>query len=46
VLQKMILNDLAKKILDKTFQEGDTVEVDVDHGQIIFNREVAAEVIS
>jgi ATP-dependent Clp protease ATP-binding subunit ClpB len=46
VLQKMILNDLAKKILDRTFREGDTVEVDVIDGQVIFSREIAAEVVS
>lgn len=46
VLQKMILNELARKILDGTFQEGDTVEVDFADGKIIFNREVAAEVVS
>jgi ATP-dependent Clp protease ATP-binding subunit ClpA len=46
VLQKMILNDLAKKILDRTFREGDTVEVDVEDEQVIFSREVSAEVVS
>jgi len=46
VLQKMILNDLAKKILDRTFREGDTVEVGVEDGQVKFSREVAAEVAS
>jgi len=45
VLQKMILNDLAKKILEGSFQEGDTVDVDVEKGKIIFSREVAAEII-
>jgi ATP-dependent Clp protease ATP-binding subunit ClpB len=46
VLQKMILNDLAKKILDRTFREGDTVEVDVESGQVKFSREVPAEFVS
>ncbi len=46
VLQKMILNELARKILDGTFQEGDTVEVDFEDGKINFSREVAAEVVS
>ncbi|MBI5848533.1 MAG: ATP-dependent chaperone ClpB [Nitrospirae bacterium] len=46
VLQKMILNELAKKILDGSFQEGDTVEVDVDNGQVTFSREIAAEIAS
>ncbi len=46
MLQKMILNDLAKKILDRTFQEGDTVEVDVENEQVVFSREVPAEIVS
>jgi ATP-dependent Clp protease ATP-binding subunit ClpB len=46
MLQKMILNDLAKKILDRTFREGDTVEVDVENEQVVFNREVSAEIVS
>jgi ATP-dependent Clp protease ATP-binding subunit ClpB len=46
VLQKMILNDLAKKILDKTFLEGDSVEVDVVEGRVLFSREIAAEMVS
>jgi ATP-dependent Clp protease ATP-binding subunit ClpB len=46
MLQKMILNDLAKKILDRTFREGDTVEVDVENEQVVFNREVPAEIVS
>ncbi|MBI5641409.1 MAG: AAA family ATPase, partial [Nitrospirae bacterium] len=44
VLQKMILNELAKKILDGTFADGDTVEVDVADEAIIFTRVVTAEV--
>lgn len=46
VLQKMILNELAKKILDGSFQEGDTVEVDVEKGQVTFSREIAAQTVS
>jgi ATP-dependent Clp protease ATP-binding subunit ClpB len=46
VLQKMILNDLAKKILDRTFREGDAVAVDVENGQVKFSREVPAEFVS
>jgi ATP-dependent Clp protease ATP-binding subunit ClpB len=46
MLQKMILNDLAKKILDRTFSEGDTVEVDVENEQVVFSREVPAEIVS
>jgi ATP-dependent Clp protease ATP-binding subunit ClpB len=43
VLQRMILNELAKKILDGTFGEGDTVEVDYHDGKILFTKVVAAE---
>jgi len=46
VLQKMILNELAKKILDRTFREGDAVAVDVENGQVKFSREVPAEFVS
>jgi len=43
VLQKTILNELARKILDGTFAEGDTVEVDYQNGAIVFMKVVAAE---
>ncbi|MEJ2696254.1 MAG: ATP-dependent chaperone ClpB [Candidatus Sulfobium sp.] len=46
VLQKMILNELARKILEGTFTDGDTVEVDYENGKIVFNKVVAAEVVS
>jgi len=46
VLQKMILNELARKILDGTFTDGDTVEVDYENGKIVFNKVVTAEVVS
>ncbi len=46
VLQKMILNELAKNILEGSFQEGDTVEVDVENGQVHFSREITAEIVS
>ncbi len=45
VLQRMILNELARKILDGTFGEGDLVEVDVSDGQIFFNKVAEAEII-
>jgi len=45
VMQRLILNDLAKKILDGTFKEGDSVEVDVEGDRIIFSREVQAEIM-
>ena len=44
VLQRMILNELAKKILDGTFTEGDTVEVDYQDGKILFTKVIAAEI--
>ncbi len=46
VLQKMILNELARKILDGTFTEGDTVEVDVVDDRVLFTKVVAAEPVS
>ncbi len=46
VLQKMVLNELAKKILDGSFTEGDTVEVDFADGKMVFSREVSAEIVS
>jgi ATP-dependent Clp protease ATP-binding subunit ClpB len=44
ILQKMILNELARKILDGTFLEGDAVEVDISGEQIVFSKVVPAEV--
>ena len=41
-LQKEILNLLAMKILDRTFQEGDTVVVDFVGEKITFTKEAAA----
>ncbi|GAB4485123.1 MAG: ATP-dependent chaperone ClpB [Thermodesulfovibrionales bacterium] len=43
VLQKMVLNELARKILDRSFGEGDVVEVDYADGRIVFSRVVSAE---
>jgi ATP-dependent Clp protease ATP-binding subunit ClpB len=36
VLQRSVLNELARKILDRTFIEGDTVEVDYADDTIVF----------
>jgi ATP-dependent Clp protease ATP-binding subunit ClpB len=44
VLQREILNPLALKILDRTFKDGDTVEVDFEKDKITFSKEVTAEV--
>ncbi|OGW26520.1 MAG: ATP-dependent chaperone ClpB [Nitrospirae bacterium GWC2_42_7] len=46
ILQKMILNELARKILSREFNEGDAVEVDFANGEITFNRVAEAEVVS
>jgi ATP-dependent Clp protease ATP-binding subunit ClpB len=43
MLQKMVLNELARSILDGTFQEGDTVEVDLAGEKIIFSKAVTVE---
>ncbi len=42
ILQKEILNPLALKMLDKTFREGDVVEVDFKDGKFVFKRLVEA----
>ncbi|MBI5100890.1 MAG: ATP-dependent chaperone ClpB [Nitrospirae bacterium] len=46
VLQKSVLNELARKILDRTFGEGDTVEVDYAGDAVVFSKMAAAEVAS
>jgi ATP-dependent Clp protease ATP-binding subunit ClpB len=38
VLQKMILNELARKILEGAFQEDDTIEVDISGEKISFSK--------
>ena len=43
-MQREILNPLAMKILDRTFKEGDTVEVDFQDDKIIFSKEMPAKV--
>jgi ATP-dependent Clp protease ATP-binding subunit ClpB len=45
-LQREILNPLAVKILDRTFREGDTIEVDFSGGEFRFTKLVEAEVVS
>jgi len=45
ILQKMILNELARKILDGSLKEGDFVEVDYVDGKIVFSTAIAAEII-
>jgi len=36
-IQKEILNPLASKLLDKTFKEGDVIEVDMEGDKLIFS---------
>ncbi len=38
VLQKEVLNELARKILEGTFTDGNVVEVDYENDRIVFNR--------
>jgi ATP-dependent Clp protease ATP-binding subunit ClpB len=45
-LQREILNPLAVKILDRTFREGDTIEVDFSGSEFRFTKLVEAEVVS
>ena len=42
-LQREILNPLSMKLLDRTFKDGDMVEVDFEDNKIIFKREVFKE---
>ncbi len=44
-IQNEILNPLALKILDRTFKEGDVVEVDYSGGHIAFDSVATGEVI-
>lgn len=46
VLQKVILNELALRILDGTFTEGDVIEVDYENNQIVFHKAAPAEMTS
>ncbi|MGB9891172.1 ATP-dependent chaperone ClpB [Thermodesulfovibrio yellowstonii] len=43
VLQKEILDALAIKLIEGTFKEGETVEVDFKDGKIVFNKVVLVE---
>lgn len=44
ILQKRLLNELARKILDGSFHEGDTIEVDIAGEEITFNQIAATEI--
>jgi len=45
-IQREILNPLALKLLDGTFHEGDTIEVDYFDNQLIFSKLSVAELVS
>lgn len=44
VIQKEVLNPLAVRLLERTFGEGDVVEVDFEGGKLTFSKRVEAEV--
>lgn len=46
LIQREILNPLAVKLLEKTFTEGDLIEVDYEDGEIRFRKIYAAETVS
>jgi ATP-dependent Clp protease ATP-binding subunit ClpA len=45
-IQKLVQDPLALRLLEREFVEGDTVVVDVAGDQVVFRKEVAAEVVS
>jgi ATP-dependent Clp protease ATP-binding subunit ClpB len=44
-IQRLVQDPLALKLLEAEFVEGDTVRVDVEGDQLVFRREVPAEVV-
>jgi ATP-dependent Clp protease ATP-binding subunit ClpB len=44
-IQRLVQDPLALKILEGEFADGDTVRVDAEGDQLVFRREVAAEVV-
>ncbi len=44
-IQRLIQDPLALKLLEREFVEGDTVAVDAEGDQIVFRKEVTAEVV-
>ncbi len=44
-IQTALLNPLAMKILDRTFNEGDTIEADYENGEMVFAKVEEAELI-
>jgi ATP-dependent Clp protease ATP-binding subunit ClpB len=45
-IQRLVQDPLALKLLEREFVEGDTVTVDVEGEQIVFRKEVAAEIVN
>jgi ATP-dependent Clp protease ATP-binding subunit ClpB len=45
-IQRLVQDPLALKLLEREFVEGDTVVVDVAGDQVVFRKEVAAEVLN
>ncbi|HEV2062891.1 MAG TPA: AAA family ATPase, partial [Solirubrobacteraceae bacterium] len=45
VIQKQLVDRLATAILDGTFREGDTIEVDAGDGELVFTRAEVAAVV-
>jgi ATP-dependent Clp protease ATP-binding subunit ClpB len=44
-IQRLVQDPLALKLLEREFAEGDTVAVDVENDQIVFRKEVTAEIV-
>jgi ATP-dependent Clp protease ATP-binding subunit ClpB len=42
-IQRLVENPLALRLLEGEFEEGDTVRVDVTHGELVFTKAQAAE---
>jgi ATP-dependent Clp protease ATP-binding subunit ClpA len=42
-LQRLVENPLALRLLEGEFEEGDTVQVDVENGELVFEKAALAE---
>ena len=42
-IQRLVENPLALRLLEGEFEEGDTVRVDVENGELVFEKAPAAE---
>jgi ATP-dependent Clp protease ATP-binding subunit ClpB len=45
-IQRLVENPLALRLLEGEFAEGDTVRVDVDDGELVFTKALAAEAVA